>query len=446
MIEDSVIAILEFWKMVKSIFKNIFLWFLILSVPVTWWMIFRTDAIHDFGYMLDICWRMANGQKPYTDFSLVRTPLSFYVPALLLWIKPSLYVLKIYTVLQNLVYLILADRIIQKVAGARSYPLLFLSLAWSPLILMGFNWCGTDALLWGMLGILLMDDHPVGAGIAVSLSFLCKQNVGVGAILGLMFYGAFFKKGNMIGYLLGLLALYIVLCPDWGYWIFERASLRLEGGIFSQLYRSIFNPINNVIKLVLGVGVISLISNFRRKDFEALGVAIVCLTVFIFSILGQEGNNYYLHMAVFPILLATLGSKHLVEKTLIFGMTLFPIFTLWKLPQKIIELKYPLSGRLSGLIVSQRDKLITENLLKWESQQNKEKSIFVETPYLFYFATNRVNPTYFSALIPGFEFIESEEVRLKKDLEKVDIVLKPVYLPDWMMTAGIPITGYERIK
>lgn len=55
-----------------------------LSVAVlTWFLTYRIDYVHDFGYMIHLVDRVASGQLPYRDFSLPRTPMFFLVHGLI---------------------------------------------------------------------------------------------------------------------------------------------------------------------------------------------------------------------------------------------------------------------------------------------------------------------------------------------------------------------------
>lgn len=87
--------------------------FILVSV-LTWFLTYRIDYVHDFGYMVHLVDRVANGQIPYRDFSLPRTPLFFFVHGFVYKLF-GLYGLKAFHCIQSGLIVILCLKIKEKI-------------------------------------------------------------------------------------------------------------------------------------------------------------------------------------------------------------------------------------------------------------------------------------------------------------------------------------------
>jgi hypothetical protein len=134
----------------------------------------------DEGYLQSLGRRIVNGEAPYGDFYFLRTPLSIYIQAGLIWIFGDGYTLfaaRIWLAIQTMLIVIFLSVLYRRfVRPLELLMLLFTTYVISTLLL-NFPWYSYDALFFAVLALLFYDRKKYFlSGAAIFMAGMAKQN------------------------------------------------------------------------------------------------------------------------------------------------------------------------------------------------------------------------------------------------------------------------------
>ena len=251
-----------------------------LSVVVTFWMSYRGVTLLDYSYPINIAHRILLGEVPYKDFTLVHSPLSFYLVALFGLIMGSnlplamLLLLFVVTALTSIGSLTLAKKIL-----VIRWPSLFAQHP-SLLSLLGFlsGLLSTSLLL----PIFIYDILSTFLLICSALSFV-------------YFYQT---KRNRYLFLTSVASILVILTkvnigvPLFACVIFCASILYRSNGLGRKFYVSLFSPLFLILVCFIIFGkaffiqTIQLASEFKGGDFKGVIYSYFNLTLTLVFLLG----------------------------------------------------------------------------------------------------------------------------------------------------------------
>jgi hypothetical protein len=134
----------------------------------------------DEGYLQSLGQRIVNGEIPYGDFYLLRTPLSIYIQAGLIWILGhgyTLFAARFWLAIETMLIVIFLSMLYRRLVRPLELLLLLLITYIIATLLLNFPWYSYDALFFAVLALLFFDRRRYFlSGAAIFMAGMAKQN------------------------------------------------------------------------------------------------------------------------------------------------------------------------------------------------------------------------------------------------------------------------------
>ena len=134
----------------------------------------------DEGFLQSLGQRIVNGEIPYGDFYLLRTPLSIYIQAGLIWVfghSYTLFAARIWLAIETMLIVIFLSMFYRRFVRPLELLLLLFITYIIATLLLNFPWYSYDALFFAVLALLFFDRRRYFiSGAAIFMAGMAKQN------------------------------------------------------------------------------------------------------------------------------------------------------------------------------------------------------------------------------------------------------------------------------
>lgn len=416
---------------------------------------FRGIIFSDEGYILSSAWRMMLGQVPYRDFEMVYTPVSFLaVFGAFRLLGESVFSGRVLMLFCSTVTFGFIFRIIRRFS--RSFVVATLGsltyLVWGPGQI-NFPWPTMFAITLGVVTTFFLlkgkreRRFTLLAGAFAMLTFLAKQNLGLGLLVADTLYLAVLFRRKLWGFLVGA-------GGGLGIWLIYLFSNGAVGAFFDNLYfhtlqkiivegtisTAFVTPADNLLATILKsifyglpliVGILAVMVIGREKKWTLLPIPILGLVFYLFGIRPVTDYNHFVPLlAISGLSLAILNRftrtpiiKFVVVIVLV-GLSVFGFYqSLWGGHYRwdkplVTQNVYITNSRVKVWATEDYLKQVTDLSKFFDERTNTRDKIFVNV-YLpmVYFVTNRQNATrfdYFSDTATSKE----QQIEMVADLKK----------------------------
>ncbi|MBI2028544.1 MAG: glycosyltransferase [Candidatus Levybacteria bacterium] len=435
--------------------------FLLISLPLLVLTHTRGIVYSDEGYMLNSAQRMLDGQLPYRDFHLAYTPGTIYLIALsFILFGQSILSERIISIILSLLTLFVLFSILKLIT--KKYVLIFAALliylVWGPMHI-NFLWPVMLALFTGFLTcyLLLIALNRKGlfffliAGATTSITFLFKQNFGIGLLLNSLLFFFFLNSSRVryfsifisgvaittivfIVYLTNTNSLFAFI-DDLNVYTIQRI---VTDKTLSTPFFYTHGSINSIPKTIFYIFplIVSLLAVFYALRFKKkyLFLASFCL---IYYVLGIRPTTDYVHLV--PLLAVTgiplvlineLSQSLVIKKTLMIifiVLILLGLYTAffkgyYRWEEPLIQQNYFLNNSRAKVWVGKAHSLESGELLSFlGTKMGKNPYIFTNSyKPMLYFMSGYKNPTKFDLLSPSKTDLPYKE-EIIKDLEEKNV-------------------------
>lgn len=454
---------------ISIMFKGSFLIVVFIFILSLTFFFNRGFSYYDEGFILHASQRVLQGEIPYKDFDLIYTPGTVLLTAgAFKLFGESILAGRVLALLVALLtcYLVytVCYRATKNYLGSLLAVLIY--LVWGPTHI-NFPWPTVFAFSTGLLTVYFLNrsaevaggsldfkksslgmTNATFAGIMAFVTFLFKQNFGVAVLLSsclsFIFIREIRNKKNLslffLGWLIvvGIFFVYLVVTDSFVPLLNNIYYYSIRKFLFEDAASTSF-PVGVKSFLYLFPGLISVMAlAAMRKQSHALSFPLFTLFFYLF---GVRPTTDYVHltslMAASGIPLAIVASTtqhRFLKKTLLAVFIVLigvGVYTgIWKnyyrWDSPLIEQKFFISHPRANIFVDRKFSELIPQILKYTSNKSSENDyifIYPNAP-MFYFLSERKNPTRFINLPQGLHTLEQEQdlVRALHD-KKVKMIL-----------------------
>ncbi|OGH12568.1 MAG: hypothetical protein A2857_01275 [Candidatus Levybacteria bacterium RIFCSPHIGHO2_01_FULL_36_15] len=421
---------------------------------------------YDEGWVLHPAVRFLQGDVPYKDFHFIYTPGSIFIAAFFLKILgESILAARIGAILISFTTVIVCYKIGKLTTNSTLLailpPLMF--ILWGPTHIT-FLWPTMLAVTGGIITVFFLltalkkksKKYFFLAGILTSVTVILKQNLGLALIFNVICFFLFIKEArqqyNFLWYFSGLLLIFLIfltyLLNSHSFFPFlqDFYFFMIEQTILKGMQSTPFLPADIIPKVIIKLYfyliplVISLIALIVAVKKKSRFFILATFPIFYY-LLGIRPTTDYVHLTPllsligfpFALLMAKVkstGKRSIIAVNFILVLVLavysilFKGFYRWQDP--ILKHSYFLENPRSRVFTDSKSYYIITKITEFIQNHTLTKDpIFVYTySPLFYFLTDRKNPTKFEYLPPNL-LSENDQKEIIQNLEdnKVHLIV-----------------------
>ncbi len=410
----------------------------------------RGFAYYDEGFILQGAQRILQGELPYRDFDLIYTPGTlFLVSAVFKLFGESILVGRLLTLLvgaftATLIYFITKGISKNKLVSLFS-ALIYLS--WGPSHV-NFPWPTLFAFSTGLLVAFFLEKNPFAAGVMTFVVFLFKQNFGMATLIMIIMFFALMGKKGVVGeikvffYGLALAGFafisYFILTNSLIQFFRNIYFYSIKEIIFKGAFSTVFpGGIKSFFYLLPGL--ISLTGVFIAYKRQRKNIIFPLYTLFFF-IFGIRPTTDYVH---FTFLMASTGiplsilvkiNRDKLKLIVVYAVVMVTVFlgfytaifkNYYRWDSPLIKQNYSISNLRAKIFVDKKFRVVIPEIVTFVNQNSKKDDyIFVfYNASMFYFLTDRRNPTRYINFSPDMSLGEKREKEIVKNLREKNVKL-----------------------
>lgn len=474
----------------------------------------RGFAYFDEGFILHAAQRVVQGEIPYKDFDLIYTPGTiFLVAAVFKVLGESVVIGRILTMVVGLLTSFLIYFITLKISKNKllSFLSMLIYLSWGPSHI-NFPWPTLFAFSSGLFATYILGLTMKGsfnspstrsgslrmaqlsgvtlAGAMTFITFLFKQNFGFATLLAVSVSLALVRRYRwnrglrafVLGFILsGIIFLaYLVLGNSMTPFFKNFYSYSIVNILFQGAFATSF-PVGVKSLFYLLPGFISLAAVFVAYKRQKKYIIFPLFSLFFF-IFGIRPTTDYVHLTV---LMATTGipmamftpnlknnifpkyprlieiNRNWLRLIVTYGLSITLVFigfytAIWKnyyrWDSPLVKQKYFISQPRAGIFVDQKFKQVIPEVVSGVLQSTKKSDyifVFYNAP-MFYFLTDRKNPTRYINFSPDFSLGKDREREVIKNLKekKVNIIVTHERPQNWgnPLISKFIVDNFRKVK
>lgn len=458
----------------------LFLLFSIVILPLLIYMHTRGLVYSDEGYILNSAQRVLDGQIPYRDFHFVYTPGAIYVTVLsFILFGQSILAERVMSIALSLSTLFIIFLLLKSIT--KKYTLIFSGLlayaVWGPMHI-NFLLPVMLAIFTGIFNcyfLLIGIDKKKSifyffAGVTTVITFLFKQNFGIGILLSSLFFFYLLEQKRtkkLSLYICGIIVASIVFIAylvathslfafvdDFKVYTLQRIVIDktldtpfiYSHGLINTVSKTILYTLPFLASLVAGLYALK----YKKKYFF--------LAIFscVYYVLGIRPTTDYVHLvpllavAGIPlVLISELSQTTLVKKISVIILAMFILLGLYtaffkgyyRWEEPLIRQNYFSNNSRVRIWISKPDLMETEELLNYLGNKIKKGDYIFINNYnpMLYFMSGYRNPTKFDLLsFSKTDLPHKDEIIKDLKTKGVEIILtysssSGMYLGDYII-------------